>query len=236
MKEPTSPPHAKARVAGLLYVVVILAGIFAYAIVPSLLVVVGDPAATAQNITDDEQLYRLAFVAGLTMALCNVAMAVLFWEIFDPVDRTWATVAAAFMLVATAVEASSFVSQLAALRLQGQTYVTSLTPELAQSIGYFHLRLQNDGFDVATSFFAFYNLAIGYLIIRSALMPRLIGALMVASGLSYLTNSLSTFLAPALAGKLFPLVLLPSFIGESSLALWLAIFGIKRAKRNELDA
>jgi hypothetical protein len=69
----------------------------------------------------------------------------------------------------------------------------------------------------------------GLLILRSRLIPRVIGALMIAAGASYFVNSLAGILSPRLSEGLLPWILLPCFVGELSLALWLAVKGVKAA-------
>ena len=51
-------PRLKARIAGLLYLIVIVGGIFAEIFVRGRLVVSGDATATAHNIVTHELLYR----------------------------------------------------------------------------------------------------------------------------------------------------------------------------------
>ena len=45
-------------------------------------------------------------------------------------------------------------------------------------------------------------------------------------GACYLTNSFALLLAPAFQNQIFPLILLPSFVGELSLSLWLLVKGV----------
>ena len=52
-------PRQLARIAGALYLINILGGAFAIGFVPAMLVVSGDPAATAHNIQAHELLYRV---------------------------------------------------------------------------------------------------------------------------------------------------------------------------------
>jgi hypothetical protein len=54
----------------------------------------------------------------------------------------------------------------------------------------------------------------------------MLGVLIVVAGLSYLINSFALLLAPALAALLFPAILVPAFIGELSLCLWLIFKGV----------
>ncbi len=60
-------PKTYARVAGLLYLIVIVAGIFAEIFVRGQLVVANDAAATAHNIVTHELKYRLGFAAELAV-------------------------------------------------------------------------------------------------------------------------------------------------------------------------
>jgi hypothetical protein len=53
---------------------------------------------------------------------------------------------------------------------------------------------------------------------------------MQIAGLCYLTNSFALILAPALANRLFPAILLPAFVGEASLCLWLLVKGVNIEK------
>jgi hypothetical protein len=50
--------------------------------------------------------------------------------------------------------------------------------------------------------------------------------MMVLAGICYFVSSLTTVVAPALAGMLLPWILLPCFFGEASLATWLLVKGI----------
>jgi hypothetical protein len=62
---------------------------------------------------------------------------------------------------------------------------------------------------------------IGYLIVRSAFLPRILGVLMAFGGLSWLT-----FLLTSLANHLSPYNLACGLIGEASVFLWLLVMGV----------
>jgi hypothetical protein len=70
-------------------------------------------------------------------------------------------------------------------------------------------------------FFGFYCLLIGYLILRSTFLPRILGALMMFGGLGWLT-----FLFPPLARSLSPYNMAPGILGEGLLTLWLLVMGV----------
>jgi Domain of unknown function (DUF4386) len=69
--------------------------------------------------------------------------------------------------------------------------------------------------------FGVYCLLIGYLIMRSQFLPRVLGALMAIGGLGWLT-----FISSAFAQTLSPYNFAPGMIGEGALTLWLLIKGV----------
>jgi uncharacterized protein DUF4386 len=77
-------------------------------------------------------------------------------------------------------------------------------------------------------FFGLYCLLIGYLIFRSTFLPGVLAGLMAFAGLGWLT-----FLSPSVASRLTPYNLVPGFIGEGSLTLWLVIKGVNEQRWHE---
>ena len=75
-------------------------------------------------------------------------------------------------------------------------------------------------------FFGLHCLLIGCLILKSTFLPRMVGALMVFAGLGWLTLSFSSLLSPPFARNLFPYIMLPGFLGEALLTLWLLVIGV----------
>ena len=77
-------------------------------------------------------------------------------------------------------------------------------------------------------FFGFYCLLIGYLIIKSTFLPRVLGVLMAIGGLSWLT-----FFSPSLTSQLNPYNLAPGIFGEGVLTLWLLVMGLNEQRWKE---
>ena len=69
-----------------------------------------------------------------------------------------------------------------------------------------------------------------YLILRSGFLPKILGVLLIIASVGYLTNSFTSILAPEYAAMLFPGVLIPAFIAEVSLCLWLIVMGVNVPK------
>jgi hypothetical protein len=75
--------------------------------------------------------------------------------------------------------------------------------------------------NIAIVVHGFYCLLIGYLILRSTFLPRILGALMAFAGLGWLT-----YLSPALVNYLSPYNLAAAILTELSLILWLLGMGL----------
>lgn len=71
-------PKLYARIGGVLYLYIILAGIFVELFVRGKLVVSGDAAATASNIMAHEARWRVAFSAEVLWLACAVALTMIF--------------------------------------------------------------------------------------------------------------------------------------------------------------
>jgi hypothetical protein len=103
-----------------------------------------------------------------------------------------------------------------------------------QSLALLALKLQGDSYAIGLVFFGFSCLALGYLIFRSAYLPKAIGVLLAVAGACYLLNSFTRFLYPAAGAALFNAgILLPCFVAELALALWLLVKGVDVAKWQE---
>lgn len=124
-----------ARMAGALYLINILGGAFAITIVPAMLVVQGNPAATAHNLQTHELLYRSGLAAHLVVTTTNVPLAVIFYELFKVVNRRLALLDACFILVATAIEAAGLLNQFTPLVLLGNGPYTSALSVTAPGAG-----------------------------------------------------------------------------------------------------
>jgi hypothetical protein len=220
-----------ARVAGFLYLIMIIAGGFAEAFVREGLTVYSDAVATAQNILASEQMYRLGFVADLVTLISGTVLSLIFYILFKPVNKNLSLLALIFSIVAGAVMAINLLNQLAPLLLLHNTnYLKAFKIEQLQTLSLFFLNLQEQGYGISLLLFAFYFPIIGYLIYMSNFLPRVLGIIYAMAGFGYLINSLAMFLSPHLLAYIFPYDLLPALIGEVSMCLWLIVKGVRVPK------
>jgi hypothetical protein len=219
-------PRLYARIAGGLYLIVIVGGIFAEIFVRGRLVIHGNAAATAHNIQAHELLYRLGFVVEVLYCVCNIPLMLILYNLFKVVNKNVALMMVFFGLVANAIESVSLLAHLAPLvLLGGGHYLSAFSAEQLQAAVYLSVQLFEHGFAICLVFFGFDCLTMAYLIVYSKFLPRLIGVLLAIEGLGYLINSFSLFLAPALQARIFP-YFTATAIAEVALCLWLLVMGV----------
>lgn len=224
-------PQVYARVGGVVYLIIILAGISGELFVRGSLVVSGDAAATARNILASPWLWRAGIAGDIVMHLCDVVLMLVFYVLLRPVSRNLALLAVLFNLVQTAVLVANKLTLLVPVFLLGDApYLRALSPQQLQALSYVSLRLHDYGFGLGLIFFAGVCIVVGFLIYQSGYLPKWLGILMPLAGVCYLANSFALLLYPPLASKLFPAILLLPFVAELSLALWLLVKGVDMTK------
>lgn len=234
----TAPsPQVYARIGGLLYLVIIVAGVLGELFVRGTLVVSGDAAATAGRILASESLWRLGIAGDLVMHLCDVVVMWALYQLLRPVSRNLALLALLFNLVQTAVLVANKLNLLVPLFLLGDAaYLEAFDTAQLQAWSYIAIKMHDYGFGIGLIFFGFTCLVEGQLIRRSRYLPWVLGVLMQIAGACYLVNSFALLLAPAFEAKLFPAILVPCFIAELALALWLLVKGVNVDEWNRRTA
>ncbi len=227
----TNAPQSYARAAGILGLFIVTAGIFAEGFVRGRLIISGDPSVTAQNILASETLFRSAIAGELIMLCCDIGLAVIYYVLLRPVDRNLALLAAFFRLALAAISGINALNLLSAMLMLGGTdYMSVFPPEQINALVMLLLKTHTYGYHISLVFFAFHLLVAGFLIFKSTYFPRILGIMLIIASACYLTNSLTAIIAPNMFSGLFPIILLPPFIAEMSLTLWLLIKGVDREK------
>jgi len=219
-----------ARIAGLLYLIIIIAGIFAEFGVRSGLVVSGDSAATVNNIIASESLFRIGIVADLIMIMSDVALALLFYVLFKVVNNTISLLAAFFRLTQAAILGFNLLNLFFVLQLlDGTAFLNSLGADQLQTHVMLFLGAHGIGYSVGLVFFGVQCLVLGYLIYKSEFLPKALGVLMVIAGTGYLIDSFALVIMSnyEVYADIFAIVVFtPAIIGELALCLWLLVKGV----------
>ena len=227
-------PQIYARTAGAIYLLVILFGGYSEGVVTNALIVSGDPAATAHNITAHAKLWNLSNLGNLIVPMIGTVQMVIEYLLLRPVSKPLALMFLLLNAVSLAVEAVSklFLLMVAPI-LNRANGPSNFTPAQIYDLAAIALNAHNLAFHITLIFFGVAILIGGYLIFKSGYLPRLIGLLMGLAGTCYLIASFARLFAPTLADTIGPAILLPCLIGEASLCLWLLIKGVNVGKWRE---
>ena len=215
-------PLFGARMAGALWLIVILASILAV-VGGASLDLRGDPATIAANALASAPRIRLAFVMLFFGKICYLGGTVLLYELLKPVNKSVALFGA-FCGLAGLLSGAHGLNQLTALSLLEESR-RATEPVASQLQGAVKIFLA-PGFSGEDVFFGCQIVSVGYLIARSSFLPRAIGVLLMLGGAGFLITSFAKFVSPALGARLSPLILPIAVLGEGSLALWVLVKGV----------
>ena len=235
------PAHAEAtsmqtyvRIAGILFLLSMVAGGFGEFYVPTKLIVAADAGATANNIRTFASLFRIGFAAYLVEAVCDIALTFLLYVLLRPVRKDLALLAAFFGLVSTATFAVAELFNFGALLiLGGADYLKTFSPEQLNTLGLLSLKFYGYGGGIFMVFYGVAAILRGYLIFRSGYLPKALGILLAVGGVGFVTRDFALVLAPAYA---FDAFLLPMSLAVLALTVWFLVRGINVARWEEKAA
>lgn len=220
-----------ARIAGILYLLIICCGLFTEFFVRSSLILPGDAAATAANILANESLFRIGFASDLIMLLCDVAIAMVFYALLRTVSQTLALAAVVTRLAMDATLAINLLNHFyAILLLGGAEYLQVFDTAQLHALVSLVMQAQGVGYSIGLCFFALHCLVLGYLVYRSGHFPRAFGVLLALAGLSYFIDSFAAFLIPGYSTEDYAFIMLPALIAEVSFCGWLLFRGVRKAR------
>ena len=212
-----------ARIAGLLYLLLIPLGLFGILYVPSTLIAPGDAAATANNIMANQALFRLSIVSALVVQLVNIFVVLLLYKLLKPVNKNHAVLMVIFLLLAVPI---AFINELThfavLLLLSGADSLEVFTAAQLQVLVSLLLDLHESGIFIAQIFWGLWLFPMGYLGFKSGFLPRIIGILLMIGCFGYLFDSFTAFLFPNFGVTVSEF----TFLGEVLLPLWLLIKGV----------
>ncbi len=227
-------PLIKARVAGLLLLIVAILAPFSVIYVPSTLIVPGDAMATADNIRASEGLFRLGIVSDTLIFLIEIVLTALLYVLLRPVSRTLSLVAAFARLALAIIQGINLLPYfIALLLLSGAGYLTVFEPDQLDALVLLFLNAHGYGVFIWQLFFGFHLFVLGYLIFKSGYFPRILGILMVLGSLGYLLDSYGNILFPNYEEIFGVIVGVTAVIGELPFFLWLLIKGVNVHRYNE---
>src|SRR6266550_8920475 len=138
------PTDKAARVAGAVYLSMVVTAPFSLIYIPRTLIVRGNATVTANNILAHETLFRLGIVADLISSVIFICLALALYRLFSGVKQTHASLMVALVLVSAAVGFINVLNNIAALTLfRGADFLAVFEKPQRDALAYLFIRLHN---------------------------------------------------------------------------------------------
>lgn len=208
-----------SRIAGGAYLITMASGIFAESFVRGSLVVRGDAAQTAQNISASSQLFRIGMAADL---LTFTGVIVLIWALYlllRQVNERLALLALLFRIVEASVHYVAMLGSAGALVLLSQVaYVDAVAQPEREVLARVAIAIQGAGINFGFILLGLGSAVYALLFLRSRIVPRPLAALGIAASMLLALSSAWYVIDPRIAPVRLALMA-PMFVYEVGLGI-----------------
>ena len=221
-----------ARLAGVLYLIWIITGIYSLLYIPSQISVRGDAVTTAQNILSHEFLFRTGIINDLVGSTLWVFMVLVLYRLFKSVNELQAKLLVAFVIVQVpAVFIMDAFSITSLMIFKGELLKTFELPQ-RQDLAMLFLRINDYGVLTLEAFWGLWLFPLAILVYKSRFLPRFLAVWLIVTGIFYLVLSFTSLLLPQYKNMVSNSIFaLPAELGEVAFMLWLLIKGVKTEYR-----
>jgi hypothetical protein len=228
------PTSRSARVAGAVYLLLVILAPFRLLYIPGKLFVPGNAAATADNIAAHETLFRLGIVSDLLCGTILIFLALALYRLLKGVDQNLAVLMViAGGVVPATIDFLNVLNDAAALMLsRGADFLSVFEEPQRDALAVLFLRLHHQEVVAAEILWGLWLFPLAVLVYRSRFLPRFLGVWLVLNGFAYLAMSFTGLLLPQYE-EVVSNIAFPALLGEMAFMLWLLIMG---AKVKPLDA
>jgi|HubBroStandDraft_6_1064221.scaffolds.fasta_scaffold384874_2 hypothetical protein len=216
------------RVAGFLYLLLVLFAPFRLIYIPTKLFVRGNATVTANNIGAHELLFRLGIVSDLLCGIILIFLILALYRLLNGVDRNLAVLMVILggVLPAT-IDFVNVLNDAAALILvRGADFLSVFEKPQRDALAMLFLRAHHQEVLAAEILWGLWLFPLAILVYRSRFLPRFLGVWLIINGFAYLTISLTGLLIPQYEDMVSNSAF-PALLGEMAIMLWLLIKGAK---------
>ena len=229
MKSSETKNSTIVKVAGFMFLFAFIGPTLNWAFTLSKFIVKENVIATANNVMENQLLFRVGITIELFMAVSLIILALVLYRIFKQVNKTLALLALLLKLVEAAIVVTIVLISFIALQmLDGQSYLTSFTTDQLKIPLGFILDSRTLLYSIPMVFLGLDMMIFAYLFFKSQYIPRIIAAFGILSFALILIHSLMYIIAPSYAALLINQIIFyaPSGIFELVIGAWLLTKGI----------
>ena len=225
------------RLTGFFYLLIIICAGLSQGYIRGSMVVPEDALATANNIVQNEALFRLGLSLDLIAFIIDTIVSVLLYQMFKPFDKTLAMASAALRLIAhPAIGSLNLLNHFLAFHILGDAeFLTVFDEAQRQSLSLLFIDAHRNGYLIAGGFFGLHCLLLGVLIYKSNTIPNIFGGFLMGSAAGYLIETFGNFSLPGYEDYTALIVGVAAAIGELSFTFYLLIKGKKQSYDQETN-
>jgi len=217
-----------ARIAGILYLLIAITGGFGIMYAPSSIIISDDATATANNLINSEFIYSLSILSNLISQALTIFLVLTLSRLFKDVNPKLTKYMVTFVLVSVPISFLNVLNLVASqMFVSGAIFLDVFESNQLNSLALVFLKLYEFGIAVVGIFWGLWLFPFGMLIIKSKLIPKIIGIFLTIGCFAYLIDSFIAILLPEYKESVSAIIMLPLAIGEFSTILWLLIKGVK---------
>lgn len=228
-----------ARVAGFVFLFIVIGWILNWTLVDSKLTVSANATATVNNIVDNELLFRIGIMNELIFSIIGVVLSLSLYIILKPVNKHLAMLALYWKLAETIIAAVVVLFTFFALQmLNGKACLTVFKPEQLRDIVGLFLNVRSNGATISMVFLSMNFILFFYLLFKSKYVPRILAGFGILSYSLILVYSLANILVPqnstvlSMVNPISMIFFSPSVLFEIVIGIWLLFKGIKVQQMN----
>ncbi|MEP0985229.1 DUF4386 domain-containing protein [Ekhidna sp.] len=189
-------------------------GIINLLYIPSQLIDKSNPALTAENILNNEWLFRVGIAGSLFTQLISIIAVWFLYRLFYDSFKEPVILTALFNFLGMPITMLSVANQLEVLDVLDK-------PDLVIAL----LNQQTYGTVIATIFWGLWLLPQAYMVIKSPLFPKIMGWFLIVAGIGYTLSAFLYFLG--FKDSLLMEILDTLTMGEVIWMLWVLIMGAR---------
>lgn len=217
-----------ARLAGLLYLIWVLTGMYGLMYVSSKTMVPGDANATAGKILANEFIFRTGIINDIISGTLWVLIALTLYRLLRQVNERQAKLLVSLVLVQVPVMFFMEAMNMASLMAFKGEILVEHTVTQRRDIAMALLKINNYGTMILETFWGLWLLPFGILVYNSGFIPKILGIFLLLNGAAYVIHSFTHILFPSCQEIVYKLSIPFWILGEIVITLWLLIWGVKK--------
>lgn len=220
----------QAHRAGLLYLILVITGVFSLMYVPGLLYDFEHADTTYLQIKEHQFLFRFSIITTIIAYVAFLFLGLTLYYLLKPIHAKIAM----YMLILVVVSIP-----LSLIPLQHKFAILTLIENANNSPGIpdqimWHLEQFNYGNTLASVFWGLWLLPFGYLVIKSSMFPKIFGYLLMIGCFGYLINFIGNVVFEHYESLgISGFISIPASAGEIGICLWMLLMGAKNNKVTE---